>query len=78
MTNTEPMNVMITLRDGQRSQYQIQVPDHDEIDLQVWFNTHKFISAREVSNNFSGELCVDNRISFINLDNIVCIKELDW
>ena len=79
MTNTEPMNVVITFRDGQRGQYQIQVPDHDEIDLQVWFNTHKFISARETTNTANqGDVCVDNRVSFINLDNIVMIKELDW
>lgn len=76
--NTEPMNVMVTFSDGSRTQYQIQVPDQEEIDLQVWFNTHKFISAREVSNNFSGELCLDPRPTFINLHQVSNIKELDW
>ena len=76
--NVEPMNVMIEFQNGSKSQYQILVPDHDEIDLQVWFNTHKFISAREVSNNFSGELCVDQRPTFINLHQVSSVKELDW
>lgn len=78
-TEYEPMNVMITFRDGLRSQYQILVPDNDEIDLQVWFNTHKFISARETTNTANmGDVCVDDRVTFINLDNVSCIKELDW
>ena len=77
--NTEPMNVMITFRDGLRSQYQILVPDNDEIDLQIWFNTHKFISARETTNTANiGDVCVDDRVTFINLDNVSSIKELDW
>ena len=79
MTNTEPMNVIVTFRSGQRCQYQIQVPDHDEIDLQVWFNTHKFISAREATNTANiGDVCVDQRPTFINLENVESIKELDW
>ena len=76
--NVEPMNVMITFEDGSKSQYQILVPEGDDVDLQVWFNTHKFISAREVSNNFSGEICVDQRPTFINLHQISSLKELDW
>ena len=81
MTNTEyePMNVMITFADGSRSQYQIMVPENHEIDLQVWFNTHKFVSARETTNTANmGDVCVDNRVTFINLENVVSIKELDW
>jgi hypothetical protein len=79
MMNTEPMNVMVTFSDGSRTQYQIQVPDHDEIDLQVWFNTHKFISARETTNTANqGDVCTDDRVTFINLDNVSSIKELDW
>ena len=81
MTNTElePMNVMITFADGSRSQYQILVPANDEIDLQVWFNTHKFVSARETTNTANhGEVCTDDRVTFINLDNVSSIKELDW
>jgi len=77
--NTEPMNVMVTFRDSGRSQYQIQVPEGDDVDLQVWFNTHKFISARETTNTANiGDVCVDNRVTFINLDNVASIKELDW
>ena len=78
-TETEPMNVMITFAYGSRSQYQILVPEGDDIDLQVWFNTRKFISARETTNTASmGDVCVDDRVTFINLDNVASIKELDW
>ena len=77
--NTEPMNVLITFNDGARFQYQILVPEGDDVDLQVWFNTHKFISARETTNTAShGEVCLDDRVTFINLDNVSQIKELDW
>ena len=80
---TEPMNVMITFLGGQRAQYQILVPEVDDISLQVWFNrrfnTHKFVSARETTNTAQvGDVCVDNRVTFINLDNVQMIKELDW
>ncbi len=81
MTNTElePMNVMITFAGGGRFQYQILVPANDEIDLQLWLNTHKFISARETTNTANlGEVCVDDRVTFINLDQVTAIKELDW
>ncbi len=81
MTNieTEPMNVMITFLGGQRAQYQILVPEVDDISLQVWFNTHKFVSARETTNTANmGEVCVDERVTFINLENVQTIKELDW
>lgn len=81
MTNTElePMNVMITFAGGARFQYQILVPEGDDVDMQVWLNTRKFISARETTNTASmGEVCVDDRVTFINLDNVSCIKELDW
>lgn len=78
-TDLEPMNVMITFDGGSRSQYQILVPANDEVDLQVWFNTHKFISARETTNTANiGDVCVDDRVTFINLDNVATIKELDW
>ena len=78
-TELEPMNVMITFHGGSRSQYQILVPANDEVDLQVWFNTHKFISARETTNTANiGDVCVDERVTFINLDNVASIKELDW
>ncbi len=77
--NTEPMNVIITFAGGGRSQYQILVPEGDDIDCQVWFNTHKFIAARETTNTASqGDVCVDDRVTFINLDNVISIKELDW
>ena len=81
MTNIEfePMNVMITFQCGSRFQYQIEVPVTDNMDLQVWFNTHKFITAREATNTANlGEVCVDDRVTFINLDSISQIKELDW
>ena len=78
-TELEPMNVMITFAGGARWQYQILVPANDEVDLQVWFNTHKFISAREATNTANqGEVSVDDRVTFINLDNVSSIKELDW
>ena len=78
-TELEPMNVMITFAGGARWQYQILVPANDEVDLQVWFNTHKFISARETTNTANQtEVCVDDRVTFINLDNVSSIKELDW
>ena len=78
-TELEPMNVMITFAGGARWQYQILVPANDEVDLQIWFNTHKFISARETTNTANqGEVCVDDRVTFINLDNVSSIKELDW
>ena len=78
-TEVEPMNIMITFEGGTRCQYQILVPANDEVDLQVWFNTHKFISARETTNTANvGDVCVDQRVTFINLDNVVSIKELDW
>ena len=77
--NTEPMNVIITFNNASRCQYQIQVPEGDDVDLQVWFNTHKFISARETTNTANqADVCVDQRVTFINLDNVVSIKELDW
>ena len=77
--NSEPMNVVITFRDGHRGQYQIQVPEVDDIALQVWLNTHKLVSARETTNTAQvGDVCVDNRVTFINLDNVEMIKELDW
>ena len=76
---TEPMNVIITFLGGQRAQYQILVPEVDDVGLQVWFNTHKFVSARETTNTANmGEVCVDERVTFINLDNVQTIKELDW
>ena len=79
MTNTEPMNVIISFTDGSKCQYQILVPEGDDIDLQVWFNTHKFISARETTNTANqGSVCVDQRVTLINLDNVVSIRELDW
>jgi hypothetical protein len=77
--NTEPMNVMITFTSGSRIQYQILVPEGTNTDCQVWFNTHKFVSAREATNTANmGDVCVDDRVTFINLDNVVSIKELDW
>ena len=81
MTNieTEPMNVMITFQDGHRGQYLIWVTEVDDIALQVWFNTHKFVSARETTNTANtGNVCVDDRVTFINLENVLTIKELDW
>jgi hypothetical protein len=80
---TEPMNVMITFLGGQRAQYQILVPEVDDISLQVWFNrrfnTHKFVSARETTNTANmGEVCVDDCVTFINLESVRTIKELDW
>lgn len=76
---TEPMNVIITFLGGQRTQYQILVPEVDDVGLQVWFNTHKFVSARETTNTANmGEVCVDERVTFINLENVQTIKELDW
>ena len=78
-TELEPMNVVITFVGGSRVQYQILVPEGDDVDLQVWFNTHKFVSARETTNTANqADVCVDDRVTLINLDNVVSIKELDW
>jgi len=78
-TNLERMNVMITFVGGGRCQYQIIVPEGDDVDIQVWLNTRKFISARETTNTANqGDVCVDNRVTFINLENVTSIKELDW
>ena len=73
----EPMSVLMEFYSGTRCHYQILVPNNDTVDLQIWFNTHKWISARQFSYNSVGEECVDPCVTFVNLEHVASIRELD-
>ncbi len=77
MINTEPMNVLMELSSGVRAQYQIQVPETSDINLQSWFDDQHWVSARAFVYNIEGTLCVDQSVCFINLDHVVSIREFD-
>lgn len=77
MIDVETMNVIMEFPSGIRAQYQILVPDNDSADLQVWFNTHHWVSARAFVYNIEGTLCVDETVCFINLDHVATIREFD-
>ena len=77
MADTEPMNVLMEFLNGTRAQYQIQIPETNNQDLQDWFDEHCWVAARAFTYNMEGTLCVDDSVSFVNLDNVVSIREFD-